>query len=167
MRWSENQIHRFFLSLVSAKRFVWSQSSASSLFFHLISLVRFSHVCNFEKWFRWIMRWFHLINRLYGLYGWNLCPGRVKDDVTKMLSHLATKIVCVRFMWEPIPISFNVCQSKWANRRKKWCSIVRKQNRKLKQNRVVFFLVRFLFPSAKWWPIALFRIDDEENAYFF
>lgn len=50
---------------------------------------------------------------------------------------------------------------------KKWCSIVRKQNRKLKQNRVVFSrMLSFSFCEMVTID-PLFRIDDEEKAYFF
>lgn len=50
---------------------------------------------------------------------------------------------------------------------KKWCPIVRKQNRKLKQNRVVFSRMLSFFFCEMVTIDPLFRIDDEEKAYFF
>lgn len=40
-------------------------------------------------------------------------------------------------------IRFNVCQFKWGSEKKSQCSIVRKENRKLKQNRAFFVPLRF------------------------
>lgn len=133
----------------------------------------FSHIAILCNGFCGIMRWFYLIKRLHDLYSWHSV--QVINDVTKMFYYLTTRIVSwverTSIESNLMFVNLNGDQKKW------WCSIVRTENRKLKQNRVIFssayifhrFRVTYrkcytIVYSQRWEKGSLF-LADEKHIY--